>query len=100
MGLQKFRVDESQLDEHGVVVHYTVWMGGPSIAKLSNCPTPFGRRTVYVTGEADTFFTIPAACRFRGKSVSGFLTCKDQMWEFHAYTRSHWFPHITEEDES
>jgi len=72
-------------------------MGGPTISKLEECPTPFGRRTVYVTGEADTFFTIPASCRFKGKTVSGFLTCKDRAWEFHAYTRSYWFPHISEE---
>jgi hypothetical protein len=84
--LQKFRADiVGKSDANGAIDWYTNWMGGPSLALIRNCPTPYGARTVYVQGEADTFFTIPAACRVKGKDVRGFLTCEDGQWEFHIH---------------
>lgn len=100
MSLQKFRADELyETSANGAQMWVARWMGGPTFSKVVNCPTPFGPRTVYVTGEADTYFTLPAACRYKGKKVEGFLTCKDHCWEFHAYTQNYWFPHVSEEPE-
>lgn len=98
MGLQKYRADELlESDNNGCRVWAARWMGGHTISKLEHCPTVFGPRTVYVTGEADTWFSLPAACKYRGKTVRGYVTCSDGMWEFRAYVRSYWFPHVTEE---
>jgi hypothetical protein len=35
------------------------------------------RRTVYVTGEPDTYFSIPAVCSVAGCRVRGYLTGDD-----------------------
>ena len=35
------------------------------------------RRTVYVTGEPDTWFSTPAACRIQGCYVKGYVTGDD-----------------------
>ena len=64
-----------------------------SVAKVENCLCPDGRRrTVWATGEPDTFFSIPAIVKVRGKNVSGYLTTyRDEPgkpgegWEFRAY---------------
>ncbi len=75
MGLQKFRADyagETQTD--GATPWYTRWMGGPTLALIRNAPTRWGARTVYLTGEPDTFFSIPAATTVKGRTVRGFVT--------------------------
>ena len=62
-----------------------------TLSKVTNCPVPmFGpdvRRTVRATGYADTFFSVPAECSFRGKTVRGYLTTtKDpDGFEFRPY---------------
>lgn len=45
-------------------------------AKVQNCPIRGTdlRLTCYATGVADTFFTIPACTRRKGKHISGFFT--------------------------
>lgn len=84
MGLQKYRADEpGEPDARGACPWYTRWMGGPTIALIRNCPTPFGPRTVYIKGEADTFFSLPAKCRVGKVTYHGYVTCQDGMWEFH-----------------
>lgn len=92
MGLQRFRADRiSETCANGAHVWVADWMGGPSLAKVTNCPTPFGPRTVYVTREPDTFFSVPAACTWRGRTVRGFLTYEEGRggWTFTA-NRSEW----------
>ena len=87
MGLQKYRADEQgEKQSSGAVPWYARWMGGPTLALVRDCPTPFGPRTVYVRGEPDTFFSIPAACRVKGKTITGWLGCEDGSWSFHAHT--------------
>jgi len=82
--LQKFRADVADKPcTNGVVAWFSNWIGGPSLALIRNCPTPMGPRTVYIQGEPDTFFTQPAACRYKGKDIRGFVTCEDGNWEFH-----------------
>jgi hypothetical protein len=86
MGLQKYRADRAEpAQPNGAIAWCTHWMGGPSLALVRNCPTPFGPRTVYVRGEADTFFSIPAACTFRGRTIQGYLTTDDTGWTFRPY---------------
>lgn len=73
MGLCKYRADEQGTKRpNGSIPWYCKWMGGPTLALVRNCPTPWGPRTVYVTGEADTMFSIPAAMTWRlgGKTIN------------------------------
>lgn len=85
MGLQKFRADTSDTAPNGAIVWRTSWIGGPTLAKVANCPTAFGRRTVYLTGHPDTYFSVPAACTFRGRTIRGWLGIEDGNPSFHAY---------------
>lgn len=43
--------------------------------KVLNCPCPDGKaRVAVITGEADTFFSVPARVKAKGKTVTGFVT--------------------------
>ena len=84
MGIKKYRDDMSgKVDNSGAIPFFTNWMGGPSLALVRNCPSPFGKRTVYIQGEADTYFTIPAAIEFRKKRINGYLMCEDGAYQFY-----------------
>jgi hypothetical protein len=76
--MQKYRADVSEKQIDGAVVWSAQWMGGPSLAKIDNCRLDglVGgmRRTVYITGEADTYFSIPAVCKLAGCRVRGYVT--------------------------
>jgi len=97
MGLQKYRADfASPPDAWGQVEWSARWMGGPTLALVRNCVTPWGRRTVYVTGEAYTWSSLPAACYFRKKARTGYLTSREvetpdgreRVTEFRAHTET------------
>ncbi len=78
MGLQKFRADiQGEAQKDGAIPFYARWMGGPSLALVRHCQTPFGPRTVYIRGSADTWFSIPAACAFRGRTITGYIISDD-----------------------
>jgi hypothetical protein len=81
MAMQKYRADVSTTQSDGAVVWSAQWMGGPSLAKIENCQlinmTGDMRRTVYITGEADTYFSIPAVCSLAGCLVRGYVTGDD-----------------------
>jgi hypothetical protein len=87
MSLQKYRADITDPPEKNGSVGWSArWVGGPTLALVRNCPidsegTP--PRTVYVTGEPDTFFSLPAACKIRGKTVRGWIGREDDGWKFH-----------------
>lgn len=55
---------------------------GP-FAKVQNCPIMttsggcLGRLTCYATGYADTWFSVPAETRKKGKTVKGYFTMDD-----------------------
>lgn len=90
--LQRYRADISDpADTNGAVAWYARWMGGPSLSKVVGCRVYrdiFPARTVYVTGEPLTWTTQPAACRFRGETVRGYLTrTEERGWLFHPYKR-------------
>lgn len=76
--MQKYRADKSEIQADGAVLWFANWLGGPSLAKIDNCrlANMAGdmRRTVYITGEADTWFSIPAVCRIAGVRVRGYVT--------------------------
>lgn len=63
----------------------TFW--GEALAKVVGAICEDGRqRTAYVTGEADTFFSIPARVSAGGTTVAGFLVRdSDGTWRFIAY---------------
>ncbi len=64
--------------------------GGPfdrlgPYAKVQNCPIGESnyRLTCYATNYADSFFSIPAYTRIRGKHVGGFFTRENDCIRFH-----------------
>jgi hypothetical protein len=64
--------------------------GGPMdclgpYAKVQNCPIHGTdiRRTAYATGYADTFFSVPACIRYRGRCIKGYFTVEDDACVFH-----------------
>lgn len=90
MSDQKYRADVSEKQADGATVWHAVWMGGRSLAKITNCRLDNlqggMRATVYATGEADTFFSIPAVCRLMGARVTGYITNEDGNLVFrHCY---------------
>ncbi len=82
MGIQKFRADQPDYPcANGSVAWRTNWIGGPSLALIRDCPIKtkqdqpaISRRTVYVTDQPDSWFSVPAACRYKGKTVRGYLS--------------------------
>lgn len=84
MASLKFRVDREEENEHGQIVGYSQWIGGPSLARVKGACLPDGSTaTAYITGEADTFFSIPARINQGKCSVKGWLGCEDGKWQFH-----------------
>lgn len=76
--MQKYRADTSETQTDGAIAWLTQWMGGSSLSKIVNCRLEnlVGdmRRTVYATGEPDTWFSVPAATRIMGCRVNGYIT--------------------------
>lgn len=90
--MQKYRADSKSTQPDGAVVWRSKWLGGPSLAKIDNCRLESlagdMRRTVYLTGEPDTFFSVPAVCRLAGCRVRGYVTIDDGNLVFrHVYSR-------------
>ena len=85
--MQKYRADFTSPQCDGAVLGWTDWIGGPSLAKIGNCRLESlageMRRTVYITGEPDTFFSQPAVCKIQGCRVRGFVTGDDGNLIFH-----------------
>lgn len=83
----KYRSDKAEPQSDGAIVWHTIWMGGEPISKIENCrlATLAGdmRRTVHVTGEADTWFSIPAETSIAGCRLKGYITSDDGLLVFH-----------------
>ena len=91
MGLQKYRADEvGETQSNGATPVYTRWMGGPTLALVRKCPihnSTLAPRTVYVRGEANTWFSIPAACKVGKHTLTGYLTTDDDgCYHFRMHT--------------
>ena len=66
--------------------------GGPMdclgpFAKVHKCPVnahdkEVARLTCYATGYPDTWFSVPACTRYRGKHIKGFFTTDDDGVKF------------------
>lgn len=88
--MQKYRTDYSEPQSDGAVLWYAKWWGGPTLSKIENCRLVNldgdNRATVYITGEADTVFSFPAVCSFRGVKMRGYVTSDDGLLVFrHTY---------------
>lgn len=69
---QKYRADyPGAKQSNGGIPYYTKWMGGPTLSLIRDCPTEHGKRTVYIRGEADSFFSIPATYEYKRTSKTG-----------------------------
>jgi hypothetical protein len=80
---QKFYAspDDTYTWSNGAIGHRP---GGPfdclgPFAKVRNCPIDGTtlKLTCYATGYADTFFSVPACTRYKGRYISGFFTLHD-----------------------
>ena len=86
MTMQKFAARDRFEFDNGAIG----WRpGGPMdclgpYAKVQHCPIRGTdiRATVYATGYADTYFSVPACTRVKGKYVSGFFALDDGSIEF------------------
>lgn len=88
--MQKYRADKARAQSDGATLWYAHWLGGPSLAKIQNCRIDGTtlRRSVYITGEPDTWFSIPAATRVKGRYISGYVTADaDGLYIFHTMDR-------------
>ena len=69
---------QSEKQADGATVWTAEGMGGRSLARINDCRLENlqgdMRSTVYITGEADTWFSIPAVCRLMGKRIKGYVT--------------------------
>ena len=78
MTLQKYRADTSETQPDGAVIWRANWIGGPSLARINHCRAENlhgePRLTVYITGDADTWFSVPAKARYLGKVINGYVT--------------------------
>lgn len=86
--MQKYRADrQGETCANGAIPWHADWIGGPSLALVKQCPvnwqTDGATVTAYVTGEADTWFSIPAVCRYLGRRVKGYITTDDFGYVFH-----------------
>lgn len=79
--MQKYRADSSTVQPDGATIWKADWQFGPSLARINNCRAEKlsgePRLTVYITGEPDTFFSIPAVCSFKSCRVKGYVTGDD-----------------------
>jgi hypothetical protein len=84
MGLQKYRFDQTgKAEPNGSVPLYTQWNGGQSLAGIRHCPCQDGKtRTVYVTGEADTVYSIPAVASVGGSRTVGWISHDESGYFF------------------
>lgn len=78
--------DTGTQSPNGSVMYHTPapWF---SISKIKNCPVSGTtlRRTATITGQPDTFFSIPARIKYKEKNISGFVSCDDEGCYFVPY---------------
>lgn len=87
MGMQRFHASNDTFTwPNGAIGHRP---GGPfdclgPYAIVRNCPIAGTglRRTCYATGIADTYFSVPAVCKVRGKRIAGYFSPDDGTIEF------------------
>jgi hypothetical protein len=93
--MQRFRASDSVTYPNGAIGFRP---GGPfdclgPYAKVKNCPVegfPGLRLTAYAQGYANTYFSVPAATRYRGQRIKGYFTGREEGTVFVPFTREDW----------
>ncbi len=82
----KYRMDKFAEQLDGSINAYASWIGGPSLSAILKCRIHLSdkRLSVYISGEPDTYFSIPAYTRCKGKYVKGYITSDEMGNIFHA----------------
>lgn len=57
------------------------------LSKIKNCPVSGTtiRRTASITGQPDTYFSIPARIKYKEKNISGFVSYNEEGYYFVPY---------------
>ena len=74
--VMKYRCDISKVQADNSVCYFAQWLGGPTLAKIKNCRLSLAgdmRRTVTITGEPDTWFSVPAEIKLAGCRIKGYI---------------------------
>lgn len=81
-----YRLDrEGPREPNGSRPVYADWMGGPSLAAVRDCPAPDGKaRTARVTGEPDSFFSVPAVMTRGRVRFAGWIGHDESGYVFHS----------------
>lgn len=89
MPMQIYRADTSlPAQQNGAVAWFHRWGPAHILAKVQNCPCEDGKpRTVYITGQPDTYFSQPAATRVKGRYVAGYVTGDESGMRFECMDR-------------
>lgn len=103
MMMQKYRADISTKQPDGATVWHASWMGGHTLSKINNCRVINEgnlRRTVYATGEPDTWDGLtPAVCKINGKRVKGYAMPDNDNLVFRTSKRQITEPALTVQPE-
>jgi hypothetical protein len=85
----QYRIDRYVQNENDPLqqVGYTDWIGGPTVANVRGAiiSGTAERRAARVTGDPDTWFSIPAEIKYNGRRVTGWLGCDDGVYVFHPH---------------
>ena len=85
----KYRTDRIETTDQGQQIGYVDWMGGPTISKVyADCPDGL-RRWAHVTGEADTWSSLPAYVNNgRAGRVKGWIGSEEGKFYFRPYAEN------------
>jgi len=84
--MARYRTDRTETNEHGQTLGFADWIGGPTLSKVTAACPDGRRRWAYVTGEPQTWFSLPAYVNNGKAKVTGWLGCEDGLYTFHPHT--------------
>lgn len=87
--MAKFRYkDHQEKTEHGQVLGYANWMGGPTLTYVGGVICEDGiKRNFFVTGENTTYWTTPGYVHINKNRIQGHVTCNDGIYYFTKFTK-------------
>lgn len=81
MGQRYYTGNASVREENGARVYIAPGPWSMGVLKVDGALCSDGvKRIAHLTAPADSFFSIPACVKVRGKTVSGYLTVNEVMW--------------------
>lgn len=82
--IDRYETNESDPEQQ---IGYTDWIGGPTLANVKGAILAGTtiRRAARITGQPDTWFSIPAVISLNGEKVKGWLGQDDGVYVFHPY---------------